>query len=564
VSTRAGRKPLGDILVERGACSRADVERALAEQARAGGHLGEILQAMGRLERQALLTALGVQAGLQPVDLSASPPAPAALKRLDAATCHLFHVVPVREEAGTLVVALADPLNASILQDLSFVVGSPVRGVLGTEADVARALEQHYAGTGKEGLHGAVLEATQSAGKMDLEDGKAMAASAPVVKLLNYILLAAIRDKASDIHLEPFEHEFKVRYRVDGSLFEVEAPPLSLAAALVSRVKVMASLDIAETRVPQDGRIELALGGRPIDLRVSTLPTVHGESAVLRVLDRSVVSLDLGKLGLRDDDRAAIEALLQRPHGILLVTGPTGSGKTTTLYSALNRLNDVETKILTIEDPVEYDLDGIVQIPVNEEIGVTYSAVLRTMLRQDPDIVLVGEIRDKDTAQIAVEAALTGHLILSTLHTNDAPSTVTRLVDIGVPPYLIVSTLEAVIAQRLVRSLCPRCREEYDPTPEVLREIGLEPEALAGRRLARGRGCESCNWSGHKGRRAIFEIMPLDERLRRLILDGVPTQELRAAAIAGGMRTLRQSGQLAVLDGATTVEEVLRETLLEA
>ncbi len=564
MSIRAGRKPLGDILVELGSCTRADVDRALVEQSRAGGHLGEILQAMGRLERQQLLTALGAQAGLQLVDISASPPAPAALKRLDAATCNLFRVVPLRDEAGTLVVALADPLNASILQDLSFVVGSPVRGVLATEADVARTLEQHYGGAGKEGLHGAVVEATQSAGKLDLEDRQAMAASAPVVKLLNYILLAAIRDKASDIHLEPFEHEFKVRYRVDGSLFEVEAPPLSLAPALVSRVKVMASLDIAETRVPQDGRIELSLGGRPIDLRVSTLPTVHGESAVLRVLDRSVVSLDLAKLGLRDDDRAAIEALLQRPHGILLVTGPTGSGKTTTLYSALNRLNDVETKILTIEDPVEYDLDGIVQIPVNEEIGVTYAAVLRTMLRQDPDIVLVGEIRDKETAQIAVEAALTGHLILSTLHTNDAPSTITRLVDIGVPPYLIVSTLEAVIAQRLVRSICPRCREEYEPTTEVLREIGLEPEAVAGRRLARGRGCEACNWSGHKGRRAIFEIMPLDERLRQLILDGVPTQEVRAAAIAGGMRTLRQSGQLAVLDGATTVEEVLRETLLEA
>jgi type IV pilus assembly protein PilB len=561
----AGRKPLGAILVERGACTKEDLERALAEQARSGGHLGEILQAMGKIERQQLLTALGVQAGLGLVDLDKSPPQPAAIKRLDAATCNLFRAVPLREENGALIVALADPLNVSILQDLAFVVGSEVRGVLATEAAVSRALEQHYGGAiDKAGLHAAVEEARASTGKLDLEDRKAMAAAAPVIKLLNYVLLAAIRDKASDIHLEPFEHEFKVRYRVDGSLFEVEAPPLALAPALVSRVKVMANLDIAETRVPQDGRIELSLGGRPIDLRVSTLPTVHGESCVLRVLDRSVVSLDLGKIGLRDDDRAAIEALLQRPHGILLVTGPTGSGKTTTLYSALNRLNDTETKILTIEDPVEYDLDGIVQIQVNEEIGVSYHSVLRTMLRQDPDIVLVGEIRDKETAQIAVEAALTGHLILSTLHTNDAPSTVTRLVDIGIPPYLIVSTLEAVVAQRLVRTICPKCREDYEPSTEVLREIGLEPEAVAGCSLARGRGCELCNWSGHKGRRAIFEIMPLDERLRALILDGVPTQELRAAAIASGMRTLRQSGQLAVLDRTTTVEEVLRETLLEA
>jgi len=563
MSTRAVRKPLGAILVERGACTAQDVERALAEQARSGGHVGEILLAMGKIERQQLLTALGVQGGLDPVDLDATPPQPAALARMDAATCHLFRVVPVREEGGALLVALADPLNVSILQDLSFVVGSPVRGLLGTEAAVARALERHYGAAGKEGLHVAVQEAVQSTGKMDLEDRQAMAAAAPVIKLLNYVLLAAIRDKASDIHLEPFESEFKVRYRVDGSLFEVEAPPLSLAPALVSRVKVMANLDIAETRVPQDGRIELSLGGRPIDLRVSTLPTVHGESCVLRVLDRSVVSLDLAKLGLRDDDRAALEALLQRPHGILLVTGPTGSGKTTTLYSALNRLNDVETKILTIEDPVEYDLDGVIQIQVNEDIGVTYAAVLRTMLRQDPDVVLVGEIRDKETAQIAVEAALTGHLILSTLHTNDAPSTVTRLVDIGIPPYLIVSTLEAVVAQRLVRGLCPRCREEYLPRPEMLREIDLTAEGLAGRSLARGRGCEACNWSGHKGRRAIFEIMVLSERLRQMILDGAPTQELRAAAIAEGMRTLRESGQLAVLDGGTTIEEVVRETLVE-
>jgi type IV pilus assembly protein PilB len=407
-------------------------------------------------------------------------------------------------------------------------------------------------------------EVTSGAADIDLEDSKAMAAAAPVVKLLNYILLQAIRDKASDVHLEPFEVEFKVRYRVDGVLFEVEAPPLSLAPALISRVKVMSNLDIAETRIPQDGRIELSLGGKPIDLRVSTMPTVHGESCVLRVLDRSVVSLELEKVGLRAEEQAQLEALLERPHGILLVTGPTGSGKTTTLYSCLNRLNDVETKIITVEDPIEYDLDGVVQVQVNDEIEVTYARVLRTILRQDPDILLVGEIRDKETAQIAVEAALTGHLILSTLHTNDAPSTVTRLIDIGIPPYLIVSTLEAVIAQRLVRTVCPECRVEYEPGEDVLREIGLSSAEAAGRRFAYGQGCERCNFSGHKGRRAIFEIMVMSERLRRLVLDGAPTQELRAAAVGEGMRPLRVSGQLAVLDGRTTVEEVLRETLLDA
>jgi len=560
---RASRKPLGAILVERGAVAQADVDRALAEQMKSGGHLGEVLIAMGRLDKQQLQTALGVQAGLEPVDLDALQIPPAVADRLDAATRALFRAVPVKEDGKTLVVALADPLNVNILQDLSFIVGGEVRGVIATEEAMDRALKRLGGGAKEQSLAAVVNEVKSSAAGIDLHDKAAMAAAAPVVKLLNYILLQAIRDKASDVHLEPFENDFKVRYRVDGVLFEVEAPPPTLAPALISRVKVMSNLDIAETRIPQDGRIELSLGGRPIDLRVSTMPTVHGESCVLRVLDRSVVSLELENIGLRDDDRRALEALLARPHGIVLVTGPTGSGKTTTLYSCLNRLNDLETKIITVEDPIEYDLDGVVQIQVNEEIEVTYARVLRTILRQDPDILLVGEIRDKETAQIAVEAALTGHLILSTLHTNDAPSTVTRLIDIGIPAYLIVSTLEAIVAQRLVRSICSHCRTEYQPSVEVLREIGLQPEEVAGRRFAYGKGCEVCNFSGHKGRRAIFEIMVMTERLKQMVLDGAPTQELRAAAIAEGMRPLRASGQLAVLDGSTTVEEVLRETLLD-
>ena len=560
---RARRKPLGVILVEHGACEQEQVDRALAEQAKAGGHLGEILVAMGAIDRNQLTLALGVQAGLDPVDLDQVEIPPAIAKRLDAATCQLFRAVPYKEEGGALIVALADPLNVNILQDLSFIVGTEVKGSIATEQAVDRALKRLYGAAEQQSMASVLNEVRSSTQDIDLEDKQAMAAAAPVVKLLNYVLLHAIRDKASDIHLEPFEHEFKVRYRVDGVLFEVEAPPPALAAALVSRVKVMSSLDIAETRIPQDGRIELSLGGRPIDLRVATMPTVHGESCVLRVLDRSVVSLELENIGLRGDDQAQLEALLDRPHGILLVTGPTGSGKTTTLYSCLNRLNDLETKIITVEDPIEYDLDGVIQVQVNEEIEVTYARVLRTILRQDPDILLVGEIRDKETAQIAVEAALTGHLILSTLHTNDAPSTVTRLIDIGIPPYLIVSTLEAIIAQRLVRTICPDCREEYAPSEEQLRELGLTRTDAAGRRFARGKGCDRCNFSGHRGRRAIFEIMVLSERLRQLVLDGAPTQELRAAAIAEGMRPLRSSGQLAVLDGSTTVEEVLRETLLD-
>ncbi|MCB9898429.1 MAG: Flp pilus assembly complex ATPase component TadA [Planctomycetes bacterium] len=566
MSAARSRKRLGEILVERGSCSQAQVDKALAEQQRAGGRVGEILVAMGAVKTDELTRALGVQAGLQPVDLDSLQIPDVVRKRMDGATCALYRAVPIREEGKGLVVALADPVNVNVLEDLSFIVGGEVRAMIADDAQVDRALQRYWPrenSSGGAGMAEAIKEAKTAAGSVDLEDKEGMAAAAPVVKLLNYVLLQAIRDKASDIHLEPFETEFKVRYRVDGVLFEVESPPLSLAPALVSRVKVMSNLDIAETRVPQDGRIELSLGGKPIDLRVSTMPTVHGESCVLRVLDRSVVSLDLGRVGLRDDDLAVISALLRRPHGIVLVTGPTGSGKTTTLYSALNQLNDIERKIITVEDPIEYDLDGIVQVQVAEEIGVSYASVLRTILRQDPDILLVGEIRDQETARIAVEAALTGHLILSTLHTNDAPSTITRLVDIGIPPYLIVATLEAVVAQRLVRSVCPDCRVEYVPDDGVLGELGVERTTLGGRRLAYGKGCETCNFSGHKGRRALFEIMVLSERLRGMILDGAPTQDLRQAAIAEGMRTLRESGQLAVLDGSTTVEEVLRETLLD-
>jgi len=561
----ARAKRVGEILVEQGDCTEADVDKALASQAKHGGRLGELLIAMGAIDQEQLTRSLGIQAGLPAVDLDSIEIPDDIVARMDGSSCALYRAIPMCEDTdGTLVVALADPLNINILQDLAFVVGSEVRAEIASEGAVDRALERYWPReTSPAKLHEAITEAATASGSFDLADKASMAQAAPVVKLLNYILLQAIRDKASDIHLEPFESEFHVRYRVDGVLFEVEAPPPSLAAALVSRVKVMSNLDIAETRLPQDGRIELSLGGRPIDLRVATMPTVHGEGCVLRVLDRSVVALDLEKVGLRDDEIVVMEALLARPHGIVLVTGPTGSGKTTTLYSALNRLNDIERKIITVEDPIEYDLDGIVQVQVAEEIGVGYADVLRSILRQDPDVLLVGEIRDSETASIAVEAALTGHLILSTLHTNDAPSTVTRLIDIGIPAYLIVATLEAVVAQRLVRTICADCRVEYDPDDDILHELGLERDQLGARQFAYGKGCERCNFSGHKGRVAIFEIMVMSERLRTMILDGAATQELREAAVQEGMRSLRDSGQLAVLDGRTTVEEVLRETLID-
>ena len=360
--------------------------------------------------------------------------------------------------------------------------------------------------------------------------------------------------------MEPFEDDFKIRYRVDGILYDLKAPPPHLAVALISRVKVMADLDIAETRLPQDGRIELSVGGRPVDLRISTLPTIFGESCVLRILDRSVVSLDLENLGLREDESKLIRGMLDLPHGIVLVTGPTGSGKTTTLYAALNEANRDDIKIITVEDPVEYDLEGIIQIPVNEDIGVTYAAVLRTMLRQDPDKILVGEIRDLETARTAIEASLTGHVVFSTVHTNDAPSAITRLLDIGIEAYLLTSTLELVIAQRLIRKICLKCKAFYEPDNQILLELGLELHSVPSKTFAYGKGCEDCNFSGFRGRLAIFEIMQVGEGMKQLILESSPTGRLREHAISEGMRTLRQSGLLAIFDGLTSVEEVIRET----
>jgi len=390
---------------------------------------------------------------------------------------------------------------------------------------------------------------------------EADANAGPVVKLLNMILLQAIRDRAADIHLEPFEHEFKVRYRVDGVLYEMMPPPIHLARSVISRVKVMANLDIAETRLPQDGRIELNVGGNPIDLRVSTLPTMYGESVVLRILDRTNLALDLEKLGFRPDELGAFRELVAKPNGIILVTGPTGSGKTTTLYSVLMEANSVDVKIITTEDPVEYDLEGVVQVQVQEEIGLTFADCLRSILRQDPDKILVGEIRDIETAQIAVESALTGHIVYSTMHTNDAPSSVTRILDLGLEPFLIAATLEGVIAQRLARRTCVQCKTPYDPTEQELYELELTVTETQGREFFFGKGCKACNGTGYRGRVALFEMMLVNDRLRDLIMNAASTAELRAVAREDGMRTLRDSGLLHIYDGISTIEEIVKETI---
>jgi type IV pilus assembly protein PilB len=561
------KKLLGQILKEMKAVHEGIIQEALAVQKKDGGQIGRILVRLGHIDEATLLSALGRQAGFEMVDLSTVSFTPELVESVDPNTARIFGVVPVRREPGRLTVALANPQSTSVLDDLRFLTGGEVVGVLAREEQVKEVLEKHY-GTGSSGISSLVEEAASEVpaksmrrdGPVDLADAEAMAHSAPVIKLLQYILFQAIRDRASDIHLEPFEEDFKIRYRVDGVLYDLEAPPLHLAPALISRVKVMSGLDIAETRLPQDGRIEIAIGGRTVDLRVSTLPTMFGESCVIRVLDRSVVSLDLTQIGLRANDMEVLTRLTRLPHGIVLVTGPTGSGKTTTLYSCLNTLNDVATKIITTEDPVEYELEGVMQIQVNEEIGVTYATCLRSILRQDPDVILVGEIRDLETSQIAVEASLTGHLVFSTLHTNDAPLAITRLLDLGVEPFLVCATVEAILAQRLVRRICSQCRVPYDPTPQLLMELDLRPEQVAGNRFYYGRGCATCNGTGHKGRMAIFEILLLSEPLRQLVIDGASSDAIRAQARREGMRSLREAGLLAIFDGQTTVEEVLRET----
>ncbi|MFY9343562.1 MAG: GspE/PulE family protein [Planctomycetota bacterium] len=560
----APRRLLGQILKEFGLVHEGMIQEALSVQREKGGRIGEILVGMKCVTPLDVSKALASQAGLAFHDLAASPPAQDAIAKIDLATARAFGVLPVSLSGKVLKVAIADPANAAMLQDLGFTSGCEIVGVVAEGALIQQGLDRHYkedAGDSKLRMHQLVQELQQQGGKIDLEDKAAMAASAPVVKLLNYILYQAIRDKASDVHLEPFEGDFKIRYRVDGSLFELEAPPPHLAEALIARVKVMSDLDIAETRLPQDGRIELTVGGRSVDLRVSTLPTMYGESTVMRILDRSNVSLSLDNLGLVAAVKDHLRKFVDLPHGIVLVTGPTGSGKTTTLYAMLNEANKEDTKVITVEDPVEYDLEGIIQIPVNEDIGVTYAAVLRTILRQDPDVILVGEIRDKETAQTAIEASLTGHLVFSTLHTNDAASAITRLVDIGIEPFLLTATVQGILAQRLVRRVCRDCKNFYEPADDVLRRLGLTVDQVVGKKFAYGKGCATCNFTGYRGRMAITEILDIDDRLREMILQGASTTALQAAAIENGLATLRENGLQAIFDGHTSVEEVLRETI---
>ena len=569
---------IGQILVDLGFITDEQLDALLDEQqAQPGEKLGKIAEDMGLVTDEQLVQALAEQLNMPVVTFSDDTDI--ARDTLDSVTetmAQMYRVIPVKLDESSLTVATSQPQDISIQDQLRTFLGLEIRTVVTTEREIQLMLDRHYAAAGDsiESIVGeleddadlkkqAELLATMD-GPIDLTSAEALADSAPVRKLLNMVLLLAIKDHASDIHFEPFEDEFRIRIKADGVLYEMVPPPRHLAFAITTRIKVMANLDIAERRIPQDGRIELTVGGYPVDLRVSVLPTMFGESVVMRVLDRSVVSLELEKVGMNDDIMAEFRGVMKKPNGIVLVTGPTGSGKTTTLYSALSEMNDIEDKIITTEDPVEYDIDGIVQIPIDSDAGVTFAACLRAILRQDPDIILVGEIRDLETGKIAVEAALTGHMVFSTLHTNDAPSTVTRLKDMGVPTFLLTATIEAILAQRLVRRICSQCREEVEPSDEVLFQLDLEREDVSDRKFYRGRGCDVCNNTGYKGRVGLFELMVMNDELRDMVLQNASVDELRKTAQGYGMVALRDSGMLCVYQGTTTAEEVIRETIVDA
>ncbi len=568
-------RKIGQILVDLGFLTEEQVDIVLEEQQHRPGELfGRIAVDLGFVTQEQVAQALAEQMGLQMVRIRDLTIPPDVLAQVTEPMAQLYKVVPISFKDNTLTVAMCEPQKLSVIDELRSFLGYDIRPVVATEKDVQEALDRYYS-SGTESVESILeqLEADpnlrQAAEQLDedrpldITSMEALADSAPVRKLLNMILLLAIKDHSSDLHFEPFENEFKIRIRGDGILYEMVPPPRHLAVALTTRIKVMANLDIAERRLPQDGRIRLSVGGHPVDLRVSVLPTMFGESVVLRILDRSVVMLDLDVVGMEPDTLAQFREIIRKPHGIVLVTGPTGSGKTTTLYGALNELNCIEDKIITTEDPVEYDMDGIVQIPIDPSIGNTFAHCLRSILRQDPDKILVGEIRDLETAEIAVQASLTGHMVFSTLHTNDAPSTVTRLRDMGVPAFLITATLEAVLGQRLVRKICTQCREQFVPSTETLMELALRPEQIVGKRFYRGRGCVNCNSTGFKGRTGIFELMVMSDPLRDVVNRGAGTEQIREVALQYGMRPLRDAGLKKIFDGITTCDEVVRETVLE-
>jgi type IV pilus assembly protein PilB len=571
-SADTGSRKIGQIMVDLGFLDEGQLWDILEEARTNSMRVGQVALSRGLVTEDQLLQAIAEQHGLRVVNLEDEKPSPQAIQMVQQPMAEVYKILPLKFENGALTVVMADPGNLQALDDLRNFLGiQQVEAVLAPPKVIEEAIQKAYSGKGGDDIATLIaelnadstLQVNRRETSIDLDDLMEIAEAAPVRKLINMVLLMAIRDHASDIHFEPFEDEYKMRYRCDGILYEMVPPPRHLAMAISSRIKVMSNLDIAERRLPQDGRIELNVGGNPVDMRVSVLPTMFGESVVIRVLDRTVVSLDLNKVGIDPEMLQQFRAIIKKPNGIVLVTGPTGAGKTTTLYSALNELNTIDVKIITTEDPVEYEIDGIVQCPINHEIDLTFASALRAILRQDPDIILVGEIRDLETAQIAVQASLTGHMVFSTLHTNDAASTITRLRDMGVEPFLITATMEGILAQRLVRKICTNCREEFTPSAEMLMELSMKQADAKGKKFFYGAGCEKCNNLGFRGRGGIFELIIMDDAVRDLISAGASTDALRSHIRSRGVPGLREAGMRALYAGITTIEEVVRETILE-
>ena len=563
---------LGDRLVAEKLISTDQLQRALAEQKGGADKLGTILVRLNFITEDSLVSFLSKQYAMPAITVAQVDPDPDVLKLVPEQIAKKHSVLPIKRIGNVLTLAMADPTNVFALDDVGFMTGLQIQPVVASEAAIRKAFERLYETGGSVNDMMSELEEADSDvevveegetafSKADVFDLKESADEAPVVRLINMILTDAIRRGASDIHLEPYEKVFRVRFRIDGVLHEIMTPPKRLEAALTSRVKIMATMDIAERRLPQDGRIKLRYHQREIDFRVSTLPTIFGEKTVMRILDKEALQLDLGALGFDPWSLEQFTKAINSPYGMILITGPTGSGKTTTLYSAIHTINSPDINIMTAEDPVEYNLKGVNQVQVNDEIGRTFAACLRSFLRQDPDVILVGETRDLETAQIGIRAALTGHLVLSTLHTNDCPSTPARLLDMGIPPFLVSSSLQLILAQRLGRKICKDCKEPYEASEESLAPYGHVPQGLGTVNFYKGKGCQTCNFTGMKGRVAIYEVMPVTTELRDLMLRNATTAEIRDTACSQGMKTLRQNALQKVVDGVTTVEEVLRVTL---
>ena len=550
-----------DIALEAGLVTPAQAEEIWESHATTGKSFSDSLMDAGLADRPTILQAIADHLQVQFYSAVPADPGEALTKLLKAPQAHKYVVLPVADEAGKLTLLAKDPFNSSVISELSFILQKDIELAVADPAQVEAAVTRVYG----EATSSSMEELLGEFGEVDTaavtdEDVTKQASQAPIIRFVDLVLQEGVKAKASDIHFEPFEHEFRIRLRIDGSLYEMAPPPKNLASAVIARVKVLSSLNIAERRVPQDGRIKTTISGRQIDLRVSTLPTQFGESVVLRILDTTVVNLSLEALSMHDDIKEGIRAMVSRPNGIFIVTGPTGSGKTTTLYSALREVNTEDVKILTAEDPVEYEVEGIMQVPINHQVGLTFAAALRSFLRQDPDTIMVGEIRDLETAQIAVQASLTGHVVLSTLHTNDAPGAVTRLIDMGLEPFLISASLEGVLAQRLLRRVCKTCRTAYEPDKDVVNMLDVDALEIANKKFYYGKGCADCNRSGYKGRQGLFELMTITDQLRSLITQKAPTLVLKQKAIESGMRPLREDGLRCIFDGHTSIEEVLKYT----